>query len=360
MTVDMTSWCFMKIVLSLLILLSSLTIFAQENPALLQTENVKTQVNQLLQSPLDSQQAWGAYLVGKYKLTDYQSALTSKLDQLTIHVKPETRLLNAIFDALIQIDADVMAERLMPYYERFPAQVMILLSKSPERNQKELLALLERPNLGISWFVICNALARTKAPGFAKYLLQDLEIVTNVIVTSDPQQGFGFGGGFGCGGHACGFGNYRPPPDYPPFVFYELTRHPARGVVAFSTGKHPVFYFRSEEGSERNANSGSFDCLSERQPDEHRMEYLAELLNTPRVLLDFDLKRNATLLWKGALNYRVKLTSIRAEVDRSYRQFARRFNNAGLLTDAEMSELKPKVKVNIHDMRSDVSTPLPE
>lgn len=350
----------MKIVLGLLLLLSSLTIFAQENPARLQIENVKTQVNQLLQSPLDSQQAWGAYLIGKYKLTDFQSALITRIEPLTIRNVPDVRLLNATFDALIQIDADVAGELLMPYYEQFPTQVLILLSKTPERNQKELMSLLEQPNLGVNWFVICNALTSAKAPGFAKYLLQDLEIVTNVFVTSDPQQGYGFGGGFGCGGYACGFGNYHPPPEYPPFVFYELTRHAARGVVAFSPGKYPVFYYRSEEGSERNANGGSLDCLSEGQRDEHRVEYLAELLNTPRVLLDFDLKRNTTLLWKGALNYRVKLTSIRVEVDRSYRQFARRFNDAGFLTDAEMSELKPKVKVNIHDMRSDVSTLLPE
>jgi len=319
--------------------------------------DIRKEIARRLQSDPWSDRAWGVYWIGEYGLREFSMALSDRLQPVPPEVSREMALFyQVLLDSLIRLEATVPADRLLPHYQRFPDEVLILLAQSSHRNPTALLSLLQDVGPGLRWITICNLLAEQKAPGFSARLLRDLRIRVSVTVYDDHGYGGGVSGGAGCGAYSYGPAD---PADFPPIARYRLT-DVAKGAVLVAPGRRPVYYVRyrgkpgkpdtippSREGGYGNA-------------DELRVEYLAALLDT--AVADLPLKHQPiyAVYWTGPEHYRYEIARIRQAVQRSFEQVMEWLTARDLLLLSEAWTLKPNVALRISDMRGDTSRPLPE
>jgi hypothetical protein len=325
-----------------------------EPPAFGRLDDVRGEAARLLKSQASRERAWGAYLVGLHGFKEQESSLVGLLADPNLgNVWEEALVRQAALDSLIQINAEVPAEQLMPLYHSSPDEVLILLARTPERNQATLLPLLVEEMATPRWLAVGNLLAETRAPGFAARLLRDLKIEARVFVFDhEGPHNFGMGGGGGCG---CGGDAPFAPEGFPPVLYYTLVDEAARGAVVVAPGRHPVFYLRAPA---RGNCCGRH--VSESDRDFLRVDYLADLLNTGVGDLKFDVRPFHEVVCKDARQCRRALAALRREIGQSYADLSERLLKESLLDPAEASELKPDITFDLMDFRDDKALPLPD
>ena len=339
----------MKIFLISLILLISLTAFAQSQPSSpsFQLEDLKANVRQLLASEKIQDQAWAAYYIGKFRWAEFTPELTKMLargdDGSFLH--------RAALDALIQLNAVVKAEQLLLHFERFPNQIVILLAIDPIGNEQTFLSLLDLQQSDERWLAMCNLLVRLRSKGLASRLLRELKIKPSILVVDNLNVG---GGGSGSNG-GCGDGGLTVPSGFPPLVSYDLTSVEKQGIVVFVVGRHTIYYEQVDDGQ-----VGVGGCHRLKNRDGYRVEYLAGLLNVSDEQLNFSAFPSFKVLWKGVLAYQRETRRIRNEVRQSYDQLLEKLINEGMLTQTEANDLAPRIEFQLNDIRKDKSIALPK
>ena len=353
----------MKVLFSIFFFLLSCTALGQSNissqsaASPIQIDEVRARVNQLIHSDKSQDQAWGAYLIGKYRFDEFTPELIKLLNVSKTTSSDTEHVHRAILDALIQINANVKNEVLLPHYQRFSTQVLILLANDSLQNQEALLSLLGAPQTNEEYLATCNLLVRIKNKSLAFKLLRDLKVEASITVVSSNHFG-GFGGGDSSGG--CGDGWLNKLAGFPPVAFYSLSHTATRGFVVLALGRHAIYYVRKEARVDESGSMGIGSCFTTIQKNTYRVEYLAELLNTSAQKLGFFHTPSFTIVWKGRLNYKLEALKAREEVQRSYRQLLNRLIEAEMLTKEESGLLVPVISLNIHDIRKDKSISLPE
>ncbi len=207
----------MKNFLTGLILLFSLTASAQTSQSTFQLEDIKANVRQLLASEKIQDQAWAAYYIGKFRWAEFTPELKEFLARET-GVSIEF-LHRATLDALIQLNAVVKADELLPHLKEAPNQVVILLTVDPIGNEQTFLLLLDLQQSDERWLAVCNLLVRLRSKGLASKLLRELKIKPSILVADDLNS---IVGGSGSNG-GCGDGGLTLPSGFPPLVSYDLT-----------------------------------------------------------------------------------------------------------------------------------------
>lgn len=341
----------MKTILISLILLLPLTTFAQSPTPTLQLEDIKANVRTLLASERVQDKAWAAYYIGKFRWTEF----TPELEKMLARGDNGSFLHRATFDALIQLNAVVKAEKLLPQYERFPNQVLILLAIDPVGNEQSYLSLMDMMQTDERWLSLCNLLVRLRSKGLASRLLRELKIKPSILVADDLLSGWGSGGSNG----GCGHGSLTLPQGFPPFVSYELTQAEKSGAVVFVVGPHTIFYERLEYQTEYD-QGGFRHCFRLGNRNPFRVEYLAELLKATTSQVNFSSEPSFRIVWKGALPYQREIRRIRNEVKQSYNQLLEKLIAEELLTQSEADALAPHIELQINDIRKDQSVALPK
>src|SRR5215510_10673069 len=131
---------------------------------------VKNRVDQLIQSDSNKDRAWAAYLIGEYGLKEFAPALIELLNPNQRGPEWETAFVyRAALDGLIRLRVSAPSDNLMPLYERFPDETLIILARSPSENGEALLSIAEQPGRTVCWVAACNLLAESKASGFAAF-----------------------------------------------------------------------------------------------------------------------------------------------------------------------------------------------
>ena len=350
-----------------LVLIAPVAVFSQQrnndptqSPTLsFQIENVKAEISGLILSSEIKDRAWGAYLIGKYGLSEFIPALRGLLNSVAYGEQIETGFLhNTALDSLIQLQATVPGEEMMPFYQQFPDEVIILLAKSPGENKEAILSLLQGLRSGIRWMAVCNLLTEVKAPGFAAILLRDVKINVSIAVSDDGNVGYGMGSGLG-GGIGCGV--YQGLDGFPPVVIYKLVDSASRGAVVIAPGKRPVYYLR---WAGRPGVSGQGPPFSRGDQggdeDRKRIEYLAALLDTNKEGLNFDTKYFYSIAWEGPEHFKHEVARVSKEVRESYQRLVERLMEKNLLFEWEAEELKPEITLQVQDFREDQTTGLPD
>src|SRR5262249_51767240 len=121
---------------------------------------VKTRVGQLIQSASNGDRAWAAYLIGEYGLKEFAPALIELLNSNPLGPEWETVYVHrAVLDSLIRLRISALSDSLMPLYERFPDEALIILARSPSENSEALLSIAEQPGREVCWVAACNLLA---------------------------------------------------------------------------------------------------------------------------------------------------------------------------------------------------------
>jgi hypothetical protein len=350
----------MKCLLSLLFLfLCVASVAGQRNIEgyLVKHEDAKQLVQQLLRSPEKKDQAWAAWLVGKYRLEEFAPALTELLPaQTPAWASDDDWLARAIFDALVQLDAEVAAARLIPLFDQYSNVVVILLAKSSEKHQHELFSLLEKNLLDEHWLAICNLLAKQRSPGFAAILLRDLSIQATLHVTQDPNAGYG--GGASSFGRGCGVA--KAPKGFPPPVRYELSTRHQRGNVLVVPGRHPVYYSRVEAKPDERGQFGVGSSHNYGDRNEYRADYLLDLLYASRETSSFTHNPSFTIVWKNSVAYQREIARTRKQLNQSWHAMVERLMQANLLTTEEAATLKPNISLQVFDHRENQTEKLPD
>ena len=319
-----------------------------------QIAEIKDRVVALIKSPSVKDRTWGAYLAGQNEMRELAPTLLELLSEVPDHDYGYLNLV--VLDSLIRLKYNPASERLMPFYQRYSDQVLILLAGAPGDNIDPLLSIARQPRNSLFWIAACNLLTEIKASGFAAFLLKDLKILIDITVVSNDSYGMGAGGG-SIGGKGCGAG-YRLPNDLPPIAFYRLNENPVRDAVVIAPGIHPIFYERHVyfPGDSINA-SESFSGIDK---DRYTIEYLAALLDKRKEELRLKEHYYRRIVWTGIEVYRQDVLSIREAVIEDYNQIKKNLTELELLTSSEAEELSPYLKVNIADRRLNNRFQLPE
>ncbi|MEW6127396.1 MAG: hypothetical protein AB1757_10180 [Acidobacteriota bacterium] len=343
------------------------TAFGQDRPEQIsnefqphtQTEQIKNEIYRLANSSSISERAWAAYLIGKHNLKEIAPLLLELLaDRENRNHYEEFAFSNVALDALVQLNATVPAEALVPIYTHYPHQVLILLALSPAENQKVLLDIAKTQAVpDIFWLMTHNLLSESKAKGFAALILRDLHLETSVSVQDDESPGYGFGGSIGSGNHH----NFKKIPEgFPPTAIYALTGNAERGATVIAPGKRPVFYLRQilEPGTTSRVSVDRAFYLQDK--DEAALEYLAALLDTTQDDLNLVARDFQKLIWKGKEKYKTDIEAIRKNVETDFSNLKYRLMEKGLLTEDEFEAGKLNLAIKIYDRRAVKKIPLPD
>lgn len=356
--------------LSMLVVLSAST-FGQDNlsqPASTKSDalrhaQIKSEVGPLFNSLSSKDQAWAAYLSGKYGLREYIPDIFDLLQRSFANLLDQNYLICLIaFDSLIQLDAAIAATELMPLYKRFPDEVTILLARRPKENQEALLAIARRINPQEKnrqyWLAACNLLAATEAKGFAAHLLEEMTIALDVNVTDRTGVGMGGSGSGGCA--ACGFGSYQVPDDFPPIAIYALVDKAESGGVVVAPGKPSIYYGRTVVDAKTREGVPAGRSRYCWQKKDYVLEYLAALLKTDVGGLQFTDKPSRQIEWENSSHYIGMVSIFRSEIERGYAELKSRLLERGLLSTSESELLRPRITVRVLDSRGDKRIKLPD
>jgi hypothetical protein len=307
----------------------------------------------LLKSDENRERAWGAYLVSLHGLKEHAPLLVSILEDEKLNGGDwqAAFLRHAALDALIRLDVEVNAESLLPLYQSEPDEVLILLAREPEKNQRALLGLFTDDAPDARWLALGNLLAVQGTQGFAARLLGGLKIEASVYVY-DSEGDHNIGGG-DVGGRGCGVGGSRDE-SLPPVVYYHLTTGARPGATVFVTGRQNVYY-------ERTPWAGYCDVFWLALERDHvRVDYLADMLGTTEEGLGLDARPFREVVCKDAAQCRKALAAVRDRIKRGYSSALSRMLAEGLLDAADAAELKPDITLNLTDHRDKKSFPLPD
>jgi hypothetical protein len=312
----------------------------------------------LLKSQGNRERAWGAYLSGSYGAKEHAPLLVGLLEDQALAAGgwEESVVLQAALDALIRLDAEVPAEVLRALPQQFADEVLILLARSPEKNQDALLEIFagldDGAHSGGRWLTAGNLLAVSKARGFAARLLGGLKVEAFVTVL-DGDISHGSGSGYGGGGCGCGAA-FQQNTGFPPVGYYGLTGDGSRGAVVVAPGRRPAFYLRS-------LNQGGRSCYLVPPPaDIVRVEYLAALLDTTEGALGFDARPSFTVVCKETRQCRRELAGVRGRIGQSYAAVVGSLVGKGLLDGVADAPASPPMTFTLYDERSRKTFPLPD
>src|SRR5262245_35028627 len=318
------------------------------------TAEIKNRVITLIQSPSVKDRAWGAYLTGQNELSELAPALLDLLSEIPDQEQEDLNLV--ALDSLIRLKDNSPSERLIPFYQRYSDQVLILLARSPVENKDALLSIARQPRNVHFWVASCNLLTELKAPGFTAFLLKDLKISIDIIVVSQGRYGYGFGSGqgsvVGCGG------SVNITDGFPPVAFYRLKDEPIRDAVVIAPGIHPIFYERRLYYPGNPV--GISESVTRIDKDRYTIEYLAALLDKRIDELALKAAYSHTVAWAGTEGYRQDVMRIKESVIGDFSQVKKHLSDVELLTTLEAEEVKPNLVIRITDMRRNKKYQLPE
>ena len=323
---------------------------------------LEAQVEGLLASQDLKDKTWGAYLAGQHGMKKYIAALERILEPQPFGSPTQRSLmLRAALDGLIQLEGRPDPETLLPHFEAFPDEVLIVLSSDPQRYRTQLLVLIDRSLPEVRWMAISNLLAEIRAPGFAAGLLSDLRVTASVQVRDGALVGFGGGAGSGCGGAYGAIEGAKIPIDYPPPSAYGLLRINGleRGAVAVAPGPYPVFSRRlvSLPGTSLILPVTSPETSPRR--DRQRLRYLAAMLHLLIDVLPLQAFEQIRVDWLGPEPLLREVASFRERAHASHAQLLEQLMVAELLTLDEAAGIPLDLEIEVVDIRGDRSEPLP-
>lgn len=152
----------------------------------------------LLESTNLSDKAWGAHFIASLHLTDLQDRLVAELRACQKYRGvpidgPEYAYLQKLFDALIQMDATVQPDLVLPFRAEHRAEVMILLARN-RGIESVLLDLLGEDVSDTEWLAVANILLERRSPKLLEKLLVGLP-VTHLFEVADHDLPIGRPGG---------------------------------------------------------------------------------------------------------------------------------------------------------------------
>ena len=308
--------------------------------------------------------AWGAHLAARYHVAAAVPELRAKL--ATFAVTPDQELkfaVLALLEALVQTNAVVPLAELRPFLRglsRTPA--LVLLARDLDTNRDYFITEFRRlagDGAWTEWLACGNLLASVKDAAFALDVLRSVDVTLHVLVRDPDDETFGGSGGSGGSSFRSADGKLDVPEHHPPTVLYSLSRRGRPGDVLFAAGTKPV-YLRRVVRSERQFGIGESDGLRNGEQRETHIEWLAELLDKPVILLPLDFEQRTVIDWRGPDAFTVSMRETHARIAADHAKLVDLCVETRLLMREAVTGLRPAVDVKLRDVRKDKTVPLPE
>jgi hypothetical protein len=276
---------------------------------------------------------------------------------------PEAAAIEAVADALIQLQAVLPGDVVMHLYPQFPAQTIILLSRASD-NTAPLLHIFQTTSSRDLWLASGNLLALHPPPEFVRSLLNDVvETFTfRVVAPSDQTEPSRIGSG--CAGdflmsHDPAFADWPKARMYRLITSERESRLIASGRPqnVFAPGIHPVVYSTWETIDYRDS-WGDGDC-SPGKSKYWRTGLLAQLQG--KNLDDFPLKTETdeTIRYSSATSFE---NSVQATIEKqsgAFRDVVASLVQSGLLSAGDEFALQLKCRIQVQDARPGPREELP-
>jgi hypothetical protein len=328
---------------------------ASDRPGLESTQlSSKESVVRLLQSKDAREQAWGAWYAGR----DVMPQLIPLLQRVALqHANglfvDSAAVTDAAIDSLIQLRAKVPEGLMRAIYGHRSAAALILASHDVEAATPFLLDLAATAEAE-QWFAAANLLLRGNTKRFAPTLMNSLTVTAVITISDDGKRASGSEGG-SCFTISCDFGA-TGVPGFPPWATYELTGLAFPGAVVLATGPKPMYYRRHVSPSGMPPSRGS--STGGGPSSEERFTYVSALLGIDSNQLPVQGVEVHSVAWRGMSRTDDAIEQIRANIVQRYAELVRLLVQRELLQDHEAAALRrPAIKIEIHDARSDQSTP---
>jgi len=236
---------------------------------------------QLLHSTRCVDKAWGAFFAGRLHSDDLREPLLEALRNAAplgnaLSDTDEYGFVAALFDALIEGDIAAPAEALRSFEERWSNPVLILLSRSTDKDSEDaLLRIGGEKSHEMEWLAANNLLFERRSQRWYAGILSSVT-VTHRFTLTDPGKG---GYGAGAGGGVSGDGVAAMPKGFPPITLYTLQGTPGRGSVLLAQGPRDVYYKKTVVPTDKRVGFGSSNAFLDRMT--MQIDYLGALGNMP-------------------------------------------------------------------------------
>jgi hypothetical protein len=309
-------------------------------------------------------QAWGAYLVLRDRRTEAIPALLAMLAAFPRVEQPATQadvdrhdvMLEAL-DALIQLGVQTPAADAQRIYPEFPAQSLILFSRSQEDMAAALLAVFKSERRwSAAWLAAGNLLLQHHAKGFAAALIEDMTVHAQVMVIK-PGLGSGGGGESSCCGASA---SPKAKAGWPPVGVYGFGgcgEGLRAGDTVLAGGTDSAYYRRLVSASYQMEDVSSCGCSADW--DLVRQHYLTNLLSDSADQPPVSAHVSHTIVWQGPDAYRSELAAFIGDQQRVFAELVRRLGDQGLLSEEEAKSLRPRLQIRVSDQRASQEPALP-
>jgi hypothetical protein len=300
----------------------------------------------MLRSPVPSVQAWGAWLAAQAGAMDLVPELQRVAERHRDSSMTTDQIVSgAALDALIQMRAEVPAWWARLFFDRRPAETLVLLSRADAA--EDALAHLVSSQKGIPWFAAANLLLKMRSSRLAPHLLRDLEIEAVVTIVSDSSAGISCDAGLGA--VSAGHGGMGLMPGFPPLAHYYLSSGNLGGTL-LSNGPRAVFYFRSvsQPGSTPAATVHDWGGPS----SEEKLSYVAALLGSFGQRLIVSATEPRRMVWRNHQDTEAEITAHREDILKRFRLLVSQLVEANVLSADDATAIPPpRIAITVRDRR---------
>ena len=316
--------------------------------------------------------AWGAHdarLAGYQNLIPDLLSLASRWQPLPerdpnrprpLDLSPEQideeDAMQAVLDALIQMNVTVPADNLRTLALDFGNDVAVFLARMPTEESGplsfELYRSLPKSSYGLRY--VCAALlALHPLPGFAAHLLSDTSVPAFVHVVR-PGQRFGVGRSEG----SCSSTREQQRKDWPMSGQYALSKNKDDASTVVVAGIDPVYVMRSESTGYLGVGCAMTGFVNPGPRERRRL--VAELLRVPPEEIPWQTRQEVFIEFQSLQQFDRDLLRFIEKQQQMYRLTADSLEAMGLLTHSEALQSVPELALLVEDARHDGSARVPK
>jgi hypothetical protein len=268
-------------------------------------------------------------------------------------VRPADAAIEAVADALIQLQAKLPAATVMQLYPNFPAQTIILLSRAQE-NTEPLLGIYKSTPWRDLWLAAGNLLALHPTSEFVRSLLNGVVVSFSFrVVPQDAAEGPRFGSG--CAGDSV-MNRDKAFADWPKARMYRLDTggHP-RNI--FAPGIHPVGFSAWETTDYRDPWTDG-DCSREKSKY-WRKGLIAQLQGKTPDEFHLEPSVEMTMTYWSAAAFEERVKGAIETQSSTFQSAIDAFVGSGILSAQDVLKLHLKCRIAVTDERPSPRIELP-
>jgi hypothetical protein len=257
-----------------------------------------------------------------------------------------------VIDTLIQMKVAVPASTLQTLAPDFGPEVSVLLSRMPVEEAGPVafeFYRMEKQNGSELEYVSAALLALHPEPGFAQDLLAKITVHAEVKIVLPGQGDYGGGGTAG----DCLGGVTFARPDWPLIGQHRVFKDDREGGFLIVAGIDPI-YAKREELYQYAGRMGCSLYLGY----EERRRLIAEMLSISPGQLPWDVYEETTIEFQSPEQLNSSLLIFVEEEQGKFRATAAALVNRDLMTDSEVLQSLPQLKLELVDRRGEGATPL--